>query len=83
MLETGHSNSWTITVCIKRQRFRDQALSLESGLLQIQALQQNLQAPKTIAEYQTNAIVRQYDRQGFVVRSYKFVGIHQLSPQST
>ena len=44
-------------------------------LMEIQNLQQNLQTPQNISEYQSGAIVRQYDRQGGVVRSYQFVGI--------
>ena len=42
---------------------------------QDRVLQQNLQQPRTIAEYQSNAVVRQYDRQGGIVRTYQFVGI--------
>ena len=64
---------WTITV------LNDKGFALRSKFeewsTKIQALQQNLQEPKTIAEYQANAKVRQYDRQGAVVRSYKFEGI--------
>ena len=64
---------WTITV------LNDKGFALRSKFeewsTKIQALQQNLQEPTTIAEYQSNAKVRQYDRQGSVVRSYEFVGI--------
>ena len=64
---------WTITV------LNDKGFALRSKFeewsTKIQALQQNLQEPKTIAEYQSNAKVRQYDRQGSVVRSYEFVGV--------
>ena len=64
---------WTVTV------LNDKGFALRSKFeewsTKIQALQQNLQTPKTIAEYQSDALVRQYDRQGGVVRSYRFVGI--------
>lgn len=64
---------WTVTV------LNDKGFALRSKFeewsTKIQALQQNLQEPRTIAEYQANAVVRQYDRQGGVVRSYQFVGI--------
>ena len=64
---------WTITV------LNDKGFALRSKFeewsTKIQALHQNLQEPRVIAEYQSDALVRQYDRQGSVVRSYKFVGI--------
>lgn len=64
---------WTVTV------LNDKGFALRSKFeewsTKIQALQQNLQQPRTIAEYQSDAVVRQYDRQGGIVRSYKFVGI--------
>ena len=64
---------WTITV------LNDKGFALRSKFeewsTKIQALHQNLQEPRVIAEYQSDAMVRQYDRQGGVVRSYKFVGI--------
>ena len=64
---------WTITV------LNDKGFALRSKFeewsTKIQALHQNLQEPRVIAEYQSDALVRQYDRQGAVVRSYKFVGI--------
>jgi len=64
---------WTVTV------LNDKGFALRSKFeewsTKIQALQQNLQQPRTIAEYQSNAVVRQYDRQGGIVRSYQFVGI--------
>ena len=47
----------------------------EEWSTKIQNPQQNLQTPRTIGEYQSSALVRQYDRQGGVVRSYQFVGI--------
>ena len=47
----------------------------EEWSTKIQALQQNLQEAKVISQYQSDAVVRQYDRQGAVVRSYQFVGI--------
>ena len=34
-----------------------------------------MQEAKVISQYQSDAVVRQYDRQGAVVRSYQFVGI--------
>ena len=64
---------WTVTV------LNDKGFALRSKFeewsTKIQNLQQNLQTPRTIAEYQSSALVRQYDRQGAVVRSYQFVGI--------
>ncbi len=64
---------WTITV------LNDKGFALRSKFeewsTKIQNLQQNLQTPRTISEYQSSALVRQYDRQGGVVRSYQFVGI--------
>jgi hypothetical protein len=64
---------WTVTV------LNDKGFALRSKFeewsTKIQALQQNLQQPRTIAEYQSNAVVRQYDRQGGIVRTYQFVGI--------
>ena len=64
---------WTVTV------LNDKGFALRSKFeewsTKIQNLQQNLQTPRTIGEYQSSALVRQYDRQGAVVRSYQFVGI--------
>ena len=64
---------WTVTV------LNDKGFALRSKFeewsTKIQNLQQNLQTPRTIGEYQSSALVRQYDRQGGVVRSYQFVGI--------
>jgi hypothetical protein len=64
---------WTVTV------LNDKGYALRSKFeewsTKIQALQQNLQQARVIAEYQSDAVVRQYDRQGAVVRSYQFVGI--------
>ena len=64
---------WTVTV------LNDKGFALRSKFeewsTKIQNLQQNLQTPQNISEYQSGAIVRQYDRQGGVVRSYQFVGI--------
>jgi hypothetical protein len=64
---------WTVTV------LNDKGFALRSKFeewsTKIQALQQNLQQARVIAEYQSDAVVRQYDRQGAVVRSYQFVGI--------
>ena len=64
---------WTVTV------LNDKGFALRSKFeewsTKIQALQQNLQEAKVISQYQSDAVVRQYDRQGAVVRSYQFVGI--------
>ena len=64
---------WTVTV------LNDKGFALRSKFeewsTKIQALQQNLQQARVIAEYQSDAVVRQYDRQGATVRSYQFVGI--------
>jgi len=64
---------WTVTV------LNDKGFALRSKFeewsTKIQALQQNIQQARVIAEYQSDAIVRQYDRQGAVVRSYQFAGI--------
>jgi hypothetical protein len=64
---------WTVTV------LNDKGFALRSKFeewsTKIQALQQNLQQARVIAQYQSDAVVRQYDRQGAVVRSYQFVGI--------
>ena len=64
---------WTVTV------LNDKGFALRSKFeewsTKIQALQQNLQQARVIAEYQSDAVVRQYDRQGAVVRSYQFAGI--------
>ena len=56
----------------KRLRKADEEIAAAT---KIQALQQNLQEAKVIAEYQADAVVRQYDRQGAIVRSYKFAQI--------
>lgn len=64
---------WTVTV------LNDQAFAIrkyfEIWSSYIQRLDVNLQTAATIADYQSNAIVRQLSRQGTVVRSYKFEGI--------
>jgi hypothetical protein len=64
---------WTVTV------LNDQAFAIrkyfEIWSSYIQRLDVNLQTAATIADYQSNAIVRQLTRQGTVVRSYKFEGI--------
>lgn len=64
---------WTVTV-LNDANFviRNQ---LENWSTQIQALQQNFQSFDSPANYQTNAIVRQYDRQSEQTRAYKFEGI--------
>ena len=81
LTEDAHSRSlvtkplrpWTVTV------LNDKGFALRSKFeewsTKIQALQQNLQEAKVISQYQSDAVVRQYDRQGAVVRSYQFVGI--------
>ena len=47
----------------------------ESWSTNIQALQQNFQNSNTIADYQAMAKVRQMDRKGKIIRTYKFEGI--------
>ena len=41
----------------------------------IQALQQNFQNSNTIADYESVAKVRQMDRKGNIIRTYRFEGI--------
>lgn len=64
---------WTVTV-LNDQSFKFRAF-FESWSSNIQALQQNYQNANTIADYQASAKVRQLDRKGNVVRTYKFEGI--------
>ena len=64
---------WTVTV-LNDQSFKFRAF-FESWSSNIQALQQNYQNANTIADYQAMAKVRQLDRKGEVVRTYKFEGI--------
>ena len=64
---------WTVTV-LNDANFviRNQ---LENWSTQIQALQQNFQNSNTIADYQSTAKVRQMDRKGNIIRTYRFEGI--------
>jgi len=64
---------WTVTV-LNDANFAVRA-RLEAWSTRIQALQQNKQEYGSPSEYQTNAIVRQYDRQGTQTRAYQFQGI--------
>lgn len=64
---------WTVTV-LNDANFAVRA-RLEAWSTRIQALQQNKQEYGSPSEYQTNAIVRQYDRQGSQTRAYQFQGI--------
>ena len=64
---------WTVTV-LNDANFVIRS-QLENWSTQIQALQQNFQSFDAPQQYQTNAIVRQYDRQSEQTRAYKFEGI--------
>tara|TARA_B100000035_G_scaffold44224_1_gene33186 strand:+ start:2639 stop:3325 length:687 start_codon:yes stop_codon:yes gene_type:complete len=64
---------WTVTI-LNDQSFKFRAF-FESWSSNIQALQQNFQNSNTIADYQAMAKVRQLDRKGEVIRTYKFEGI--------
>jgi len=64
---------WTVTI-LNDQSFKFRAF-FESWSSNIQALQQNYQNSNTIADYQAMAKVRQLDRKGEVIRTYKFEGI--------
>ena len=64
---------WTITV-LNDQSFKFRSF-FESWSTNIQALQQNFQNANTMAEYQAMAKVRQMDRKGKIIRTYKFEGI--------
>lgn len=64
---------WTITV-LNDEAFRLRS-KFEAWASRIQDMQQNLQHYDNIADYQQNAIVRQYTRQGEVSRSYEFHAI--------
>lgn len=64
---------WTVTI-LNDADFAIRA-KLEAWSTRIQALQQNKQEYDSPADYQTNAIVRQYDRQGTQTRAYQFQGI--------
>ena len=64
---------WTVTV-LNDQSFKFRAF-FEAWSSNIQALQQNYQNANTIADYQAMAKVRQMDRKGSIIRTYKFEGI--------
>ena len=64
---------WTVQV-LNDQSFKFRAF-FEAWSSNIQALQQNFQNSNTMAEYQANAKVRQMDRKGNIIRTYKFEGI--------
>ena len=64
---------WTITV-LNDQSFKFRSF-FESRSTNIQALQQNFQNSNTMADYQAMAKVRQMDRKGKIIRTYKFEGI--------
>ena len=64
---------WTVTI-LNDQSFKFRAF-FESWSSNIQALQQNFQNSNTIADYQAMAKVRQMDRKGSIIRTYKFEGI--------
>ena len=64
---------WTVQV-LNDQSFKFRAF-FEAWSSNIQALQQNFQNANTMAEYQANAKVRQMDRKGNIIRTYKFEGI--------
>ena len=68
---------WTVTI------LNDAGFALRSKFeawsTNIQALQQNLQNTSNPGEYCADAIVRQFNRQGAVAKSYKF---HQIWPSN-
>ena len=64
---------WTVTV-LNDQSFKFRAF-FEAWASNIQALQQNFQNSNTIADYQSTAKVRQMDRKGNIIRTYRFEGI--------
>ena len=64
---------WTVTV-LNDQSFKFRAF-FEAWSSNIQALQQNFQNSNTIADYQSTAKVRQMDRKGNIIRTYRFEGI--------
>ena len=64
---------WTVTV-LNDQSFKFRAY-FEAWSSNIQALQQNFQNSNTIADYQSTAKVRQMDRKGNIIRTYRFEGI--------
>ena len=64
---------WTVTV-LNDQSFKFRAF-FEAWSSNIQALQQNFQNANTIADYQSTAKVRQMDRKGNIIRTYRFEGI--------
>ena len=64
---------WTVTV-LNDQSFKFRAF-FEAWSSNIQALQQTFQNSNTIADYQSTAKVRQMDRKGNIIRTYRFEGI--------
>ena len=64
---------WTVTV-LNDQEFRLRN-KFEEWATKIQNLQQNLQDAKEIGDYQSDAVVRQYSRQGDQKKAYSFQGI--------
>ena len=64
---------WTVTV-LNDQSIKFRAF-FEAWSSNIQALQQNFQNSNTIADYQSVAKVRQMDRKGNIIRTYRFEGI--------
>ena len=64
---------WTVTV-LNDHSFKFRAF-FEAWASNIQALQQNFQNSNTIADYQSTAKVRQMDRKGNIIRTYRFEGI--------
>tara|TARA_R100000329_G_scaffold131368_1_gene110594 strand:+ start:1240 stop:1887 length:648 start_codon:yes stop_codon:yes gene_type:complete len=64
---------WTVTV-LNDEGFALRA-KFEAWSSRIQDMQENLQHFDDIQDYQKDAFVRQYDRQGNITRSYKFASI--------
>ena len=64
---------WTVTV-MNDENFLLRR-KLEEWSRTIQSMPMNYQTATSIAEYQSNALVRQFDRQGAHSAAYKFVGI--------
>ena len=64
---------WTVTV-MNDENFLLRR-KLEEWSRTIQSMPMNYQTATSIAEYQSNALVRQFDRQGAHSAAYEFVGI--------
>ena len=64
---------WTVTV-LNDQSFKFRAF-FEAWSSQIQAMQQNFQSANQMSQYMGSAKVRQMDRKGEIMRTYKFEGI--------